>query len=613
LSTSHEKISVAICPDHEAIAEAVAQEIVAYVQSQAAKGEKAVLGLATGSTPVGVYQKLVEHHQRGVSFRNVITFNLDEYYPMSPDSLQSYHRYMREHLFDHLDIPAQNIFIPRGDLPREAVTAHCQEYEEEIRKAGGIGIQILGIGRTGHVGFNEPGSLPNTRTRLIRLDETTRKDAAADFFGEENVPLEAVTMGVGTILDAQRVILIATGEHKAHVIRRAVEEDISPDVAASYLQRHDNATIYVDPAAARELTRMKTPWLTEEISEWSLRMTQRAVLWLSEVTQKPILHLQRRDYNEHHLHTLLEAYGNVDRLNKHVFEQVREKIRERRDLFAGKRCVCFSPHPDDDVISMGGTLLHLAALGNDITIAYMTSGNIAVFDADVIRQMDFIQFTLQSLGCDHAQFDAIADNVRTFLRHKQPAQVDVPEVQSMKANIRCSEAIAAAEVVGIRKTRFLDLPFYQTGQVKKKPISAEDVRIILSLLNEAQPDVIFVAGDLSDPHGTHRVCKDAIYLALEQYEQPRPDIWLYRGAWQEWDVDEADVFVPLSYDELARKIQAIFKHESQKDTAMFPGAYDDREFWERVQDRNTSTAQVLDRLGLPQYYAMEAFVVEKSS
>ncbi len=613
MSTSREKIPVVICDDHEEIAEQVAQEIVNYVQAQAAKGENAVLGLATGSTPIGVYQKLVEHHRRGVSFCNVVTFNLDEYYPMSPDSLQSYHRYMREYLFDHLDIPQENVFIPRGDLPREEVAAYCEWYEEQIKKVGGIDIQILGIGRTGHIGFNEPGSLPDTRTRLIRLDEITRKDAAADFFGEENVPLEALTLGVGSILDAKRIILIATGEHKAHIIRRAVEGNVSIEVAASYLQNHPNVTIYVDPAAARELTRVKTPWLTDEIVVWTPKMTLRAVLWLCEQVKKPILHLQRSDYNEHHLHTLLEKYENVDVLNKHVFDAVRNKIRERQNLFTGKRCLCFSPHPDDDVISMGGTLLHLAALGNDITIAYMTSGNIAVFDADVIRQVDFIQLTLDDLGCEQGKFDAIAREVRTFLENKQPAQVDIPAVQVMKANIRRSEAIAGAGGVGVppHKTRFLDLPFYQTGQVKKKPIGEDDIRIILNLLNEVQPDVVFVAGDLSDPHGTHRVCKDAIYLALQRYQKTTPEIWLYRGAWQEWDVDEADVFVPLSYDELWRKIQAIFKHESQKDTAMFPGAYDEREFWERVHDRNTSTAKLLDRLGLAQYYAMEAFVVEK--
>jgi glucosamine-6-phosphate deaminase len=610
VANSHEHIPVIICPDHETIAGTVAQEIVDYVQAQAARNEHAVLGLATGSTPIGVYRALIAHHRRGISFEHVVTFNLDEYYPMAPQSVQSYHRYMRENLFDHLDIPEHQIFIPRGDLSREEVAQHCLWYEEQIRAFGGIGIQLLGIGRTGHIGFNEPGSLPDTRTRVIHLDEITRKDAAADFYGEENVPLEAVTMGVGTILAARRIVLIATGEHKAHIIRRAVEGEVSPQVAASYLQRHPNAAIYVDPGAASQLTRIRTPWITDPGLEWTARLRQRAVLWLCEQTQKPLLHLQKRDYENHELYTLLTTAEHVDALNRQIFDEIREKIREKRNLFTGKRCICFSPHPDDDVISMGGTLLHLASLGNDITVAYMTSGNIAVFDADVLRLIDFIRLTFRDLGCDHAPFNAISERMRAFLAAKPPAQIDTPEVQTIKTNIRRSEAIAGAGVVGIppEKTRFLDLPFYKTGQVKKNPLGEEDIRIILDLLEEIKPEVVFVAGDLSDPHGTHRMCKEAIDRALSRYTA-RPDVWLYRGAWQEWEVDEADIFIPLSYDDLHRKIQAIFRHESQKDTAMFPGAYDDREFWERVQDRNTATARRLDQLGLPQYYAMEAFVI----
>lgn len=612
MSTSHERIPVIICPDHRAIAKAVAREIVNYIQVQGEKNEPAVLGLATGSTPIGVYQELVEHHLRGVSFRHVITFNLDEYFPMEAHSRQSYHRYMREYLFDHLDIPKDQIFIPRGDLAREDITRHCLWYEDQIKKAGGIGIQILGIGRTGHIGFNEPGSLPGTRTRMIRLDEITRKDGVADFFGEENIPLEAITMGVGTILDARRIILIATGEHKAHIIKRSVEGEISPQAAASYLQPHPNTAIYVDPGAASELTRVKTPWLVDSNIEWSPRMAQRAVFWLSEQTDNPILHLQRRHYDEHELYTLLETAESVDILNKRIFDEIRDKIRERRDLFTNTRCICFSPHPDDDVISMGGTLHRLAEQANDITIAYMTSGNLAVFDTDVLRLIDFIRLTFRDLDCVHQEFEGIAIKIRNFLTAKQPAQIDISEVQTLKTNIRRSEAIAGASVVGIppEKTRFLDLPFYQTGQVKKKPIGEEDIQIILDLLNKIEPEVIFVAGDLSDPHGTHRMCKEAIEQALDRYDGMKPEIWLYRGAWQEWEVDDADVFVPLSYDDLSQKIQAIFRHESQKDTAMFPGAYDEREFWERVQDRNTKTAQLLDKLGLPQYYAMEAFVIE---
>ena len=610
--TSHsEHIAVIICADHESIAKTVAQEIVAYIQAQAANKDFAVLGLATGSSPIGVYGELIASHRQGISFRNVVTFNLDEYYPMTPHTLQSYHRYMRENLFDHLDIPEEQIFIPRGDLSRDDVDHHCAWYEEQIARFGGIGIQLLGIGRSGHIGINEPGSLRNARTRLIRLDETTRKDAAADFFRVENVPQEAITMGVGTILSARRIILIATGEHKAHIIKRAVEGDVSVQVAASYLQNHPNVTLFVDSGAASQLTRIRTPWLVNRAMEWTPELARRAVLWLCERTDKPLLHLQRRDYDNNDLYTLLDSAEDVDTLNKRIFDDIRDKIREKSKLFTGKRCICFSPHPDDDVISMGGTLLQLSSVGNDLTIAYMTSGNIAVFDADVLRLINFIRLTFRDLGYSHDPFEAVTEKIRSFFEGKRPAQIDIPEAQTIKTNIRRSEAIAGASVVGVppEKTRFLDLPFYRTGQVKKRPIGEEDIQIILDLLEEIRPDVVFVAGDLSDPHDTHRMCKEAIDEALKRFG-PKPEVWLYRGAWQEWEVDEADVFVPLSSDDLKKKIQAIFRHESQKDTAMFPGASDDREFWQRVQDRNIHTARRMDQLGLPKYYAMEAFVNE---
>ncbi|MBI3920377.1 MAG: glucosamine-6-phosphate deaminase [Armatimonadetes bacterium] len=611
--TSREKIPVLVFDDHEAVADRVAGEIVAFVQKSEAAGVPAVLGLATGSTSLGVYRRLIEAHQNGgVSFRNCVTFNLDEYYPMSPDSLQSHHQFMFANLFDYLDLPRESIHLLRGDLLREKALQHCEEYEQAIREVGGIGLQILGLGRMGHIGFNEPGSLPGTRTRLIRLDEVTRKDAAADFFGEGNVPEEAVSMGVGTLLESRRLLLVATGEHKAAILRRAVEGDVGPEVAASYLQNHADVTFFVDLAAARELTRIKTPWLVEDLYDWDRRATQRAALWLCDLKDKSILTLQRQDYSENRLFGLLKKYESVDHLNQTVFDWVRHKIHERKRLFRNRRCICFSPHPDDDVISMGGTLLKLSRVGNEITVAYMTSGNIAVFDHDVLRHLDFILLTMEDLGYDSTQFRVIADRVRDFLQTKEPTTVDLPEVQVMKTNIRRTEAIAGAGVLGIppHRCRFLDLPFYHTGEVRKSPISEEDVGILLHLMEEVRPDVVFVAGDLSDPHGTHSVCKEAIYRALDRYSGESPEVWLYRGAWQEWDVDEADVLIPLSHDEFSTKLQAIFKHESQKDSAMFPGACDDREFWERVQQRNTTTARLLHQFGLPEYYAMEAFVVE---
>jgi len=607
-----ENIPIVLCQDHRALSKKIAREIVDYAKNRATMGKSAVLGLCTGSTPIDLYAELISLHRKGETFANVITFNLDEYFPISYESPHSYHRYMYENLFDHLDIPDDQIFIPRGDLKHCEIESYCQWYEKQISAAGGIGIQLLGIGLTGHIGFNEPGSLPDTRTRLVRLDEITRKNAASDFFGEENVPKEALTMGVGTILDADRIILLATGEHKASIIQQAVEGEVSPLVAASYLQTHPNTSFFIDASASSELKRAKQPWLNNQELTWTDQLTQRAIIWLCEQVKKPVLHLQKRDYNLFDLYSLVDKTPSVDELNRKTFDAVQDKIINRQDLYANKRCICFSPHPDDDVISMGGTLLRLAKAGNEMNIAYMTSGNIAVFDEDVNRLIDFVRLTFRDLGCPHKQFEDIVKIVRSFLETKQPGQIDIPEVQAIKTNIRRSEAIAAASTLGIsaNKIRFLDLPFYQTGLVKKNPISNKDVSIVLDLLNKIQPEIVFVAGDLSDPHGTHRMCKEVIDQALALYRKPKPEVWLYRGAWQEWEVDEADIFIPLSHEDLQHKIQAIFRHESQKDTAMFPGAHDDREFWERVQDRNIHTARRLDKLGFPQYYAMEAFVVE---
>jgi glucosamine-6-phosphate deaminase len=610
--TNPERMPVVILPDHETVARVVAERIAQIVRMKEHEGLQAVLGLATGSTPLGVYRELIRmHREEGLSFANVVTFNLDEYYPMDPDSIHSYHRFMRENFLDHVDIPDAQVHIPRGDRPRDLVERHAEEYEETIRRVGGIDFQILGIGRSGHIGFNEPGSGRGSRTRLIYLDTITRKDAASDFFGEENVPAEAVTMGVATIMDAAEVALIATGEHKARVIRRAVEGEIHPDVAATYLQEHDNATIYLDPSAAAELTRVKTPWLVGEVA-WESELEMDAVLWLSEQTQKSILRLSTVDYRDHQLGSLVARHGTAEPLNGEIFNRLISKIRGRSKLPRGKRIIVFSPHPDDDVISMGGILRKLHENDNDITVAYQTSGNIAVFDHEVRRYLDFIRRADDVLNvCDDA-FDAVTERIDRELSEKRPGDVDVEEVQEIKRAIRETEAVSALESVGMDRSdaRFLDLPFYQTGKVRKDPVDEEDIAITLDLLEEVRPDLVFAAGDLSDPHGTHQQCLHAVYEAVGRYEGEPPEVWLYRGAWQEWPVSEADVLVPLSEGELRRKIMAIFKHQSQKDKAPFPGP-DEREFWQRVEDRNRSTAAYLESLGLPAYYAMEAYVVKK--
>ena len=614
MSENLERIRTIVVSDHDDLAVLVADRIVDVILRAVARKGYCVLGLATGSTPLGVYQELIRRYQAGeVSFANVATFNLDEYYPMPADSPHSYRRYMWENFFEHIDIKPDNVHIPDGTVAREAVANACREFESAIAGAGGIDFQILGIGKTGHVGFNEPGSARDSRTQLVTLDMVTRKDAAADFFGENNVPREAITMGVATILEAQEIALLATGEHKAIIVRRAVEGEVSADVAATFLQQHPNSTVYLDEPAAEALTRIATPWLLEPV-EWTPAMTERAVIWLSEQAGTAILKLRARDYAEHHLSPLLSRYDSPGVINGEVFNRLRNKIRGRARLPKNQRVVVFSPHPDDDVISMGGALHKLAQNGNEIVVAYMTSGNIAVFDHDVWRYLDFVHRAAGVLGLDGGAIIEHRRTVEESLQTKQPGGVDLPLVQDLKQRIRECEALAALEAIGLPTAagRFLNLPFYRTGVVRKLPIGDEDVRIVRSLLDDVRPNLVFVAGDLSDPHGTHRTCKAAIDRALEDYPAPRPDVWLYRGAWQEWSLTDADVLTPLSYEELRVKVGAIFKHESQKDAAPFPGPYDEREFWQRVVARNRETAAKADQLGLPEYYAMEAYVVQQA-
>lgn len=608
----------------------VASEIADLIRARQAESRPAVLGLATGSTPVTVYNELIRLHQHdGLSFRNVITFNLDEYFPMQPHELQSYHRFMREHLFDHLDIPAEQIHIPDGTLPPDSVAEYCRTYEEAIANAGGIDLQLLGIGRTGHIGFNEPGSARTSRTRLIHLDRVTRIDAASDFFGEPHVPRRAITMGVGTILEAKRIILMAFGEGKAPVIAQAVEGEITSTIAASFLQTHPDATVYLDSAAAAELTRCKCPWTLGEV-EWTDDTIRKAVIWLARLRGKAILKLTDEDYNEHHLQDLVAQHGPAYDINLHVFRSLQRTItgwpggkprsekqpgdldRARDEVFP-KRIVIFSPHPDDDVISMGGTLIRLCEQGHEVHVAYQTSGNIAVFDDDAIRFADFAAEFNQLFGIDLRKAAQLEEHIETFLKNKKPGQVDSPEIQQLKGLIRRGEARAAARSCGVPDERlhFLDLPFYETGRVRKKPLSDEDVRLTCDLLERIQPHQIYAAGDLSDPHGTHRTCLACVFRALSALDK-RPwcshcEVWLYRGAWQEWEPERIEMAVPLSPHELQRKITAIFAHESQKDKALFPGA-DDREFWQRAEQRNRGTAKLLDQLGLAEYEAIEAFV-----
>ena len=636
-ASSLEKIRTIVVDDHQHIARLVANRIATLITEKQAAGERTVLGLATGSTPIGVYRELIRmHREEGLSFEGVVSFNLDEYYPMRPDSIHSYRRFMWENLFSHIDIDPRNVYVPRGDVAREDVDDECRRYEDSIARAGGIDFQILGIGKTGHIGFNEPGSGVESRTRLVMLDAITRRDAAADFFGEDFVPREALTMGIATILEAREIAILATGEHKAPVVRRAVEGETDVEVAATFLQGHGNTTFYVDRAAGADLTRIATPWLLDQV-DWTPALTVRGVVWLSTTVGRGILKLTQRDYAEHKMSSLVARYGTPGAVNGEVFNTLGAKIRGKSKLPREQRIICFSPHPDDDVISMGGILRKLVENENHITVAYMTSGNIAVFDHDVRRYVDFLERLAAEGKVDADAVGALAKKVHDFLRDKRAGDVDIPEIQDIKRVIREAEAVSGLEVMGLTRehARFLNLPFYQTGKVAKDPIGPPDVAIVRALLEEIDPDIIFVAGDLSDPHGTHRMCKEAIDGALDELRRagtgnrepvadaptiqqrratdpgprgPGPEVWLYRGAWQEWPVTDATYLVPMSQEELRLKIQAIFKHQSQKDSAPFPGQ-DEREFWQRVEQRNKDTAATLDRLGLAEYFAMEAYVV----
>lgn len=620
-----ERINTIIHENSQEASYYVAQEIISLVSQRQKEGKKMVLGLATGSTPIKVYDYLVQaHKEQGVSFSNVISFNLDEYFPMHSESIHSYVRFMREHLFDHLDIPAHQINIPDGQQNKESVRAYCQNYEKKIIDAGGIDIQILGIGRTGHIGFNEPGSSLKSKTRLVRLDRITRLDAASDFFGKENVPSKAITMGVGTIMGAKRIILMAWGEGKANIIKQAVEGPIQESVPATFLQNHQNCDFIIDRAAATSLTREATPWLVGDC-DWTEGLIKKATIWLSETRNKAVLKLTNEDYSEYGMGSLIAEIGSAEELNVKIFNQLQQTITgwpggkpqaddtkrpERANPFP-KKSIIFSPHPDDDVISMGGTLLRLVDQGHEVHVAYQTSGNIAVFDDEVIRFLDFATDIQEDNDALQKQFQ----EVKTFLSNKSPGEVDQPIIQKFKGLIRKGEAMAACRYCGVQEANahFQNLPFYETGTVKKNPYSEEDIALTYDLLNRIKPQQIFAAGDLSDPHGTHRVCLDIIFATIDKLVADKVAwikdcyVWLYRGAWQEWDIADMEMAIPIGPKDMIRKRNAIFKHQSQKDAAMFPGS-DEREFWQRAEDRNRETAKKYNALGLAEYEAMEGFV-----
>jgi len=625
--TSHERIPTLLFNTAIEGSLYVANSIAELIESRNKESKPTVLGLATGSTPTQVYDELVrKHKEEGLSFERVITFNLDEYFPMAPDAHQSYVHFMHEYLFNHIDIKPENIHIPDGTLKKDAVAAFCEEYEAKIAQVGGLDVQILGIGRTGHIGFNEPGSTIDSKTRLITLDRLTMLDAASGFFGIENVPRRAITMGVGTILQAKKIYMMAWGEGKANIVRETIEGAINTSIPATFLQQHNQTEIILDTAAAAELTRIKTPWLAGPI-KWNNFLIKKAVIWLSLKLAKPILKLTEEDYREFGMNDILVEIGTAYNVNIRVFNQIQHTITgwpggkpnaddtyrpERKTPFP-KKALIFSPHPDDDVISMGGTFIRLVDQGHKVHVAYQTSGNIAVFDDDAVRFADFVSDYHDAFKLDDSLVDSIFSGIRSFLAEKNQAEPDSEEIKIIKGLIRRGEAKAACRYVGIpdENIHFLDLPFYETGKIRKKPIGTDDIAIVKKLIEEIKPHQIYAAGDLSDPHGTHRACLEAIFQALRELKDQEWTkdcyVWLYRGAWQEWDIEDIEMAVPLSPEETDKKRRAIFKHQSQKDRPLFPGT-DKREFWQRADDRTRSTAETYDQLGLAEYEAMEAFV-----
>jgi len=626
---SFEKIPCKIFEDLYKGSHYVAKEIANLIREKQKKKEKCVLGLATGSTPKSLYKELVRmHKEEKLSFKNVVTFNLDEYYPIENDALQSYNRFMRVNLFDHVDINPKNIHIPNGEIAKDNVKEHCRQYEKMIEDAGGIDLQILGIGNNGHIGFNEPGSGIYSKTRLITLDTSTRIANAYEFANISDVPRLAITMGISTIMKSKRVVLMAWGPGKAPVIKKAVEEDDTEHVPASLLQNHENVTFVIDEGAASELTRNKSPWLTGDC-EWTDKMIKKAVVNMALKLEKPVLSLTTSDYNEYGLSDLLVDQGDAYELNLKVYYMLRDSITgwpggkpdykiethpERSEPYP-KRVIIFSPHPDDDIISMGGTFQRLHDQGHDVHVGYQTSGNIAVTDEFVTRFLDFAVGFEQIAGIDTSKSSKILTDARKFIANKKSNQMDTPKIRAIKGLIRRCEAAATCRYVGIKdeNIHFQNLPFYETGTIEKKPMGEKDIKITMDLLREIKPQQVYCAGDFADPHGTHIICFNIVLEALKRIKAAGDYwindcwLWLYKGAWQEWNIEEIEMAIPMSPDQVMKKRFGIFIHQSQKDSVPFQGS-DVREFWQRAEERNAGTAKIYADLGLTHYAAIEAFV-----
>ena len=616
--TRLEKIHNVIFENSKSGSKAVAREIADLIKYKQSKKQKCILGLATGSSPITVYEELVNIHKREkLSFKNVITFNLDEYYPISSENTESYYTFMHQHLFDHVDINKENINIPRGDLKKNEIEKYCKSYESNIEKLGGIDFQLLGIGRTGHIGFNEPGSSINSITRLIKLDYLTREDASKAFGGIYNVPKTAITMGVSTILSAKRIVLLAWGENKKDVVYESIESSISQNITASFLQKHNNTTFVLDKGSSSRITRIDSPWLVDSNIDWDINSKTRAIAWLCNQTGKSLLRLSLRDYIQNHLSELAANQSTHD-LNIEIFNRVQRTItgwpggkpnsddtyRPERAKPEKKRVIIFSPHPDDDVISMGGTFQRLVDQGHDVHVVYQTSGNIAVSNDSVLK---FLEVYSDIFDVN----DSHINDVKNKLLNNNEI-IEDKFIREVATKIREKEALAATRYVGLKdeNVHFLRLPFYESGKIVKNKTSKHDSDLMSQIITKIKPHQIYAAGDLADPHGTHAVCIKLLFQSLKKLKKEKFMsncwVWLYRGAWHEWEINEIDMAVPLSPQQVIKKRKSIFFHKSQNNSVMFQGD-DKREFWERVEERNRDIAKQYRKLGMADYQAMETF------
>ncbi len=622
-----EKIPLEIYPDSLSGSIYVARVIASLIREKEKNKKRCILGLSTGKSPLKLYSELIRmNREEGLSFRNVVAFNLDEYYPIGRNAPQSYFRFMKENLFDQIDIDPKNCHIPNGELDRTAMKTFCVEYEQSIADAGGIDLQILGIGSNGHIGFNEPGSSRYSKTRVTPLENSTRLSNAGDFDSVTQVPRLSITMGISTILSSKKIILMAWGINKSKAVQKSLEGPSTEEVPASLLQQHEDTLFVTDEAAASELTRFKAPWLTGDC-DWNADILRKAVVNTALKLGKPILSLTDKDYNDHGLSDLLAVKGDAYEINMEVFYMLRDSITgwpggknqplpnaPERMIPYPKRCLIFSPHPDDDIISMGGTFMRLHDQGHEVHVGYQTSGNIAVTDEFVTRFIDFAVGFESEFGIDNKRSTEILADAKNFLKEKKTAGIDTQEIRNIKGLIRRSEASATCRYVGIPDSciHFLNLPFYETGTIDKNPMSEQDVLITIELLRKIKPHQVYCAGDLADPHGTHKVCLEIVFESLKRLKNEGESwvkdcwIWLYKGAWQEWDVSEIEMAIPMSPDQVLKKRFGIFIHQSQKDMVPFQGS-DSREFWQRAEDRNANTASLYAQLGLTKYAAMEAF------